>query len=119
MGSWARRDQRVTPRLNLIGGCHYPEYVLSDSHHAGASLGPNGVVAWHDYGQNRGVSDVVDALAMAMNSQKNGRGNARAFAIAGTRLAVAVQQKGLKQTAEAQEVNEAWTTERGAASAAR
>ncbi|HTP32841.1 MAG TPA: class I SAM-dependent methyltransferase [Candidatus Acidoferrales bacterium] len=67
--------------LIFIDGCHYSEYVRVDTRNALANIRPGGVIVWHDYGDIKDVSRVVDETARGMT----------AFAIRGTRLAVGWQ----------------------------
>jgi predicted O-methyltransferase YrrM len=73
--------EELKPPFDLIfvDGCHYSEYVRSDTRNALANIREGGVIVWHDYGDIRDVSLVVDEMARGMS----------AFAIRGTRLAVA------------------------------
>jgi predicted O-methyltransferase YrrM len=64
--------------LIFIDGCHYSEYVRVDTRNAFANLRPGGVVLWHDYGDIKDVSRVVDEVAQGIT----------AYAIRGTRIAV-------------------------------
>jgi predicted O-methyltransferase YrrM len=64
--------------LAFIDGCHYREYVESDTDHALRHLSASGVIVWHDYGYVKDVSDYVDELAERLP----------VHAIAGTRLAL-------------------------------
>lgn len=64
--------------LIFIDGCHFYDYVVSDTANALKHLSPGGIVVWHDYGMIEDVSRAVDEATQSM----------RAFAIAGTRLAV-------------------------------
>jgi predicted O-methyltransferase YrrM len=64
--------------LIFIDGCHFYDYVVSDTRNALKHVAPNGVVVWHDYGMIEDVSKAVDEAAASM----------RIHAIAGTRLAV-------------------------------
>jgi len=87
----------------FIDGCHFQEYVLSDTRNAFAVLRPGGLVVWHDYGQNRHVTEVVDGMRSpgSKPSSQNGRngsalpsGNGRTYvAISGTRLALAASAR--------------------------
>jgi Methyltransferase domain len=62
----------------FIDGCHFEEYVVSDTQNALKHLRPGGLIVWHDYGYVKGVSNVVDKAS----------GDMKVCAIAGTRLAV-------------------------------
>jgi predicted O-methyltransferase YrrM len=64
--------------LIFIDGCHYSEYVRTDTRNALANIGAGGIIVWHDYGDIRDVSRIVDEAARDMT----------AFAIRGTRLAI-------------------------------
>lgn len=81
--------------LILIDGCHYRDYVVSDSRKAFSVIRPQGLILWHDYGQNRDVTDVLDRCGrrrFPANGNGNGTPHPRIFAIAGTRLAVEVRR---------------------------
>lgn len=62
----------------FIDGCHHRAAVASDSTNAFTVVAPGGLVVWHDYGQSKDVSVVVDQLAKVK----------RIHALRGTRLAV-------------------------------
>jgi predicted O-methyltransferase YrrM len=62
----------------FIDGCHYSEYVRVDTRNAVANIRTGGVIVWHDYGDMKDVSRVVDEIARDVT----------AYAIRGTRLAV-------------------------------
>ncbi len=64
--------------LIFIDGCHHYIYVKKDSENALRYLKDDGIIIWHDYGQQVGVSSVVDELGDFM----------RIYAIRGTRFAV-------------------------------
>jgi predicted O-methyltransferase YrrM len=64
--------------LIFIDGCHYSEYVRVDTRNAVANIRTGGVIVWHDYGDIKDVSRVVDEAARNMT----------VYAIRGTRLAV-------------------------------
>jgi predicted O-methyltransferase YrrM len=72
--------QALNPPFDLvfIDGCHYSEYVKADTQNALKNLRPGGIVVWHDYGDIKDVSRVVDATAREIT----------VHAIRGTRLAV-------------------------------
>jgi predicted O-methyltransferase YrrM len=62
----------------FVDGCHYLEYVRADTRNALANIRAGGIIVWHDYGDMKDVSRVVDETARDVT----------AFAIRGTRLAV-------------------------------
>lgn len=62
----------------FVDGCHYCDYVRSDTRNALKHTRPGGLVIWHDYGNLKGVSDVVDETSDKI----------KVTAIAGTRLAI-------------------------------
>jgi predicted O-methyltransferase YrrM len=64
--------------LVFIDGCHYREYVQSDTENALRYLTSGGIVVWHDYGYFKDVSDYVDEMAQRM----------KVSVIGGTRLAI-------------------------------
>lgn len=64
--------------LIFIDGCHHRAIVASDSRNALEQVAPGGLIVWHDYGQSKDVSDVVDQLANSHTIR----------ALRGTRLAV-------------------------------
>src|ERR1035441_2889937 len=70
--------QDLNPPFDLIfiDGCHYSEYVRADTKNALTNLRPGGIVVWHDYGDIKDVSRVVDEAAQRMT----------AYVIRGTRL---------------------------------
>ena len=65
----------------FIDGCHYREYVKADTENALRNIRPGGVIVWHDYGDIKDVSRVVDETARQITVR----------AIRGTRLAVGWQ----------------------------
>jgi predicted O-methyltransferase YrrM len=67
--------------LIFIDGCHYRDYVKADTAHAIRNIRPGGVVVWHDYGDIKDVSLVVDETARQMTVR----------VVRGTRLAVGWQ----------------------------
>jgi predicted O-methyltransferase YrrM len=71
--------------LVFIDGCHDAAYVDADTRHAMEVLATPGAVVWHDYGQFRDVSTVVDRIARETRALD-------VFAIAGTRLAVGIRR---------------------------
>jgi predicted O-methyltransferase YrrM len=84
LGDSARIDwQALNPPFDMIfiDGCHFREYVKADTTNSLRCLRPGGVVLWHDYGDIRDVSRVVDDTARDIT----------AYAIRGTRLAVGWQ----------------------------
>lgn len=64
--------------LIFIDGCHYSDYVRADTKNALQNLRPGGIVVWHDYGDIKDVSQVVDETSRRIP----------VVAIRGTRLAV-------------------------------
>jgi len=62
----------------FIDGCHYRDYVKADTENAIKHIRPGGVIVWHDYGDLKDVSRVVDETA----------GRITIWAVRGTRLAV-------------------------------
>lgn len=64
--------------LIFIDGCHYYEYVKSDTENAIKHLSKTGVIVWHDYGMIKDVCEVVDSFQSKLKIK----------AITGTRLAV-------------------------------
>jgi predicted O-methyltransferase YrrM len=68
--------------LIFIDGCHYFDYVKKDTENALQYLRPGGIVVWHDYGEFKDVSKVVDVTATQITVQ----------AVRGTRLAVGWSQ---------------------------
>lgn len=81
LGDSAKVDwDALNPPFDMIfiDGCHYREYVRADTENALRNLRPGGVVVWHDYGDIKDVSRVVDEAARRIT----------AYAIRGTRLAV-------------------------------
>ena len=67
--------------LVFIDACHQEPYVRSDTQNALKHVRRGGLIVWHDYGMVEVVSNVVDEVA--------NRPGWNAFAIEGTRLAVA------------------------------
>lgn len=47
----------------FIDGCHHYDYVKRDTENALRVLKPGGVLAWHDYGFIKDVSQLVDEIA--------------------------------------------------------
>jgi len=72
--------QLLDPPFDLIfiDGCHYADYVRKDTENALRYLAPGGVIVWHDYGEFKDVSRVVDEWA----------GQITIHGIRGTRLAI-------------------------------
>lgn len=64
----------------FIDGCHNEKYVRQDTRNAIRCLTGGGVIIWHDYGEFKDVSEVVDETAREMI----------VHAIRGTRLAVGI-----------------------------
>jgi predicted O-methyltransferase YrrM len=64
--------------LIFIDGCHFRDYVRADTTNALRNVRPGGVVVWHDYGDIRDVSRVVDETAREITVR----------VVRGTRLAV-------------------------------
>lgn len=80
-GDSAKLDWSTLPvpfDMVFIDGCHSYEYVVHDTQNALKYVRPGGLIAWHDYGYVKGVSDVVDDASSRM----------KVCAIAGTRLAI-------------------------------
>ncbi len=75
--------QRLDPPFDLIfiDGCHYRDYVKADTANALQNIRPGGVIVWHDYGDIRHVSQVVDETARQIT----------VHVVRGTRLAVGWQ----------------------------
>jgi len=67
--------------LVFIDGCHYRDYVKADTANALRNLRPGGVIVWHDYGDIKDVSRVVDETARRITVR----------VVRGTRLAVGWQ----------------------------
>lgn len=66
LGDSAKLDwKELRPPCDLvfIDGCHYREYVKSDTENALRNLRPGGLIVWHDYGDIKDVSRVVDDTA--------------------------------------------------------
>jgi hypothetical protein len=81
LGDSAGIDWRaLNPPFDLvfIDGCHYREYVKKDTENGLKHLRTGGVIVWHDYGDLKDVSRVVDETA----------GRITIHAIRGTRLAI-------------------------------
>ena len=53
----------------FIDGCHFYDYVKSDTNHALTSLRHGGLLVWHDYGMIEDVSRVVDETAARIQVQ--------------------------------------------------
>jgi hypothetical protein len=72
--------QALQPPFDLIfiDGCHYRDYVRADTENALRNLRAGGVVVWHDYGDLKDVSRIVDETSRRIT----------VYAIRGTRLAV-------------------------------
>ena len=70
--------------LIFIDGCHYRDYVKADTENALRNLRPGGVIVWHDYGDIKDVSSVVDEMAHKISVQ----------IVRGTRLAVGLHRLG-------------------------
>ena len=64
--------------LIFIDGCHFRDYVKADTQNALRNIRPGGVIAWHDYGDIKDVSAVVDETARDITIK----------VVRGTRLAV-------------------------------
>jgi predicted O-methyltransferase YrrM len=64
--------------LIFIDGCHYRDYVKADTDNALRNIRPGGVIVWHDYGDIKDVSSVVDDTARQITVR----------IVRGTRLAV-------------------------------
>ncbi|MEW6355236.1 MAG: class I SAM-dependent methyltransferase [Planctomycetota bacterium] len=62
----------------LIDGCHYYDYVKTDTQNAMKHLKEDGILIWHDYGMMEDVSRAVDETAREIEVKP----------IQGTRLAV-------------------------------
>ncbi len=62
----------------FIDGCHFCDYVRADTKNALKNIRPGGVIVWHDYGDIKDVSRVVDETAREINVR----------VVRGTRLAV-------------------------------
>jgi len=58
----------------FVDGCHYFDYVKSDTDNSLRVLRPGGIIVWHDYGAYQDVSRVVDETAKTI-SLKSLRGN--------------------------------------------
>jgi len=83
----ARADfEKLDPPFDLIfiDGCHFRDYVRRDTENALKNLRDGGVLIWHDYGDLKEVSQVVDESTRTM----------KAYVIRGTRLAVAYSGDG-------------------------
>lgn len=81
LGDSAKVDwQALDPPFDMIfiDGCHYRDYVQADTENALKHLRMGGVIVWHDYGDIKDVSRVVDETAKRITVR----------AIRGTRLAV-------------------------------
>jgi predicted O-methyltransferase YrrM len=65
----------------FIDGCHFRDYVKTDTENAIRNIRPGGVIVWHDYGDIKDVSTVVDEFARSMTVR----------VVRGTRLAVGWQ----------------------------
>ena len=72
--------QALRPPFDLIfiDGCHFRDYVKADTENALRNIRPGGVVVWHDYGDIKDVSRVVDETARQITVR----------VVRGTRLAV-------------------------------
>jgi hypothetical protein len=72
--------QMLRPPFDMvfIDGCHYRDYVKADTENALKHIRPGGVIVWHDYGDIKDVSRVVDETARRITVR----------VIRGTRLAV-------------------------------
>ena len=64
--------------LVFIDGCHYYDYVKTDSENAFKHTTPEGVIIWHDYGMIKDISRAVDEFSKKMDIK----------VIKGTRLAI-------------------------------
>ena len=81
LGDSAKVDwQALHPPFDMvfIDGCHYRDYVRADTENALKHLRPGGVIVWHDYGDLKDVSRVVDETARRVTVR----------VVRGTRLAV-------------------------------
>jgi predicted O-methyltransferase YrrM len=67
--------------LIFIDGCHYRDYVKADTDNALRNIRAGGVIVWHDYGDIKDVSKVVDETARRITVR----------VVRGTRLAVGWQ----------------------------
>ena len=65
----------------FIDGCHFRDYVKADTENAIRNIRPGGVIVWHDYGDIKDVSQVVDEAAKDITIK----------VVRGTRLAVGWQ----------------------------
>jgi predicted O-methyltransferase YrrM len=65
----------------FVDGCHFRDYVKADTENAIRNIRPGGVIVWHDYGDIKDVSRVVDEAAKSITIQ----------VVRGTRLAVGWQ----------------------------
>jgi predicted O-methyltransferase YrrM len=84
LGDSAKVDwKELHPPFDLIfiDGCHYRDYVKADTENALRNIRPGGVIVWHDYGDIKDVSRVVDETARQLTVR----------VIRGTRLAVGWQ----------------------------
>lgn len=86
LGDSAEVDwQALNPPFDLIfiDGCHYFDYVKTDTESALKNLTPGGIIVWHDYGQIKDVSRVVDETSRRIKT----------YAIRGTRFAVGLSTR--------------------------
>ncbi len=82
--SFRNSPRHALPPVSLwhfIDGCHYREYVKADTENALRNIRAGGVVVWHDYGDIKDVSRVVDGSARRITVR----------VVRGTRLAVGWQ----------------------------
>ena len=73
-------EMQVPFDMAFIDGCHCYEYVEADTSNLLRNLKAGGILVWHDYGQYRDVSQVVDETAKTIPVN----------AVSGTRLAIAI-----------------------------
>jgi predicted O-methyltransferase YrrM len=81
LGDSAKVDwEALHPPFDMIfiDGCHFRDYVQADTENAIKHIRVGGVIVWHDYGDIKDVSRVVDAAAQRLTVR----------VIRGTRLAV-------------------------------
>lgn len=84
LGDSAKIDwKKIGPPFDLIfiDGCHFRDYVRTDTENALRNIRPGGVIVWHDYGYIKDVSRVVDETARQFT----------VHVVRGTRLAVGWQ----------------------------
>jgi SAM-dependent methyltransferase len=73
-------EMQVPFDMAFIDGCHYYDYVEADTRNLLRNLKAGGILVWHDYGEYRDVSQVVDETAKTIPVK----------AVLGTRLAIAI-----------------------------